>query len=42
MPRREVANPILLPGQIIHFHREADGELRELALRPARNQTLRR
>ena len=35
MSRGEIANPILVAGQIIHLHREADGELRELALRPA-------
>ena len=35
MPRGEFANPILVAGQIIHFQREPDGQLREIPLRLA-------
>ena len=35
MPRGEIADPILVAGQIINFEAKADGELWELALRPA-------
>ena len=34
MPRGQLADPILVAGQIIHFQREADGELRKGFLRP--------
>ena len=32
MSRGESANPILVTRQIIHFEREADGELRKILL----------
>ena len=32
MPRRQVANPVFVAGQIIHFEREADGQLRKILL----------
>ena len=35
MPRGEFADPILVTGQIIHFEREADGQLRKILLRLA-------
>ena len=35
MPRGEFANPILVAGQIIHFEREPDGELRKILPRLA-------
>ena len=35
MARGEVPNPVFAAGQIIHFEREADGQLREILLRLA-------
>ena len=35
MARGEVANPVFVAGQIIHFEREADGQLRKILLYPA-------
>ncbi len=35
LPRGEIANPVLVARQVIHFERKADGEPRELALRAA-------
>jgi len=32
MARGEVADPVLVAGQIIHFQRQADGELRKFLL----------
>ena len=35
MPRGQVTNPVLVAGQIIHFERKPDGELRKIPLRLA-------
>ena len=35
MPRRKVADPVLVTGQIIHFQRQPDGQLGKILLRLA-------